>query len=1036
MRTTACVISACVFFSWNAWCQRYTISTIAGTTRLLDGGNATSAPLREPIAVAVDSSGNLYIADMADNRIRKVDQKGIISTYAGTGVPGYSGDLGLAAAAKLNSPSGIALDAKGNLYVADSGNFVIRRISVDGTINTVAGNGNPKAAGDNGPAISAQINPVAVAVDAQGNYYIADGYNFRIRKVKANGIITTIAGTGYAGYSGDGGVATSAEIDFVPDLAVDNVGDVYLADYYNLAVREIAPTGIITTIAGGVDYGSIDGGVPATLAVMLPQGVALDGSSNLYIADDDSNNTVIWQVNLATGLIYNFAGSGAVGFQGDGRQATAAELNSPGGLAISAGQLYFADTGNARVREIKNGIITTVAGTGSGDGGAATLAFLNYPEGLAINSAGDILVADTGNDEARLFRVGADINPFGQVLGAPNGVAVDQTGSFYVTDEEPNFPSENPHVLKLEPDGTTSIIAGSGPDGFGGDNGPAGDASISLPQGLAVDASGNIYLADFGNNRVRMINTQGIITTIAGNGKPFFSGEGGLATAAGINPVDVAVDAVGDLFVVDQGNNRIREITPNNIISTVVGTGVAGYTGDGGPATTATLDVPTGIALDQAGNLYIADAGNSVVRRVTSTGLITTIAGTGTLTPSSGDGGPAVGAALNPWRVAVDQAGNVYVTDSFNDRVRMLTPQMVRPAGMTIVSGDGQTAMVGTALDAPLVLQVTDATGAGIPGELVNFAVSPVGAATLNPSPALTLNDGTVSLTVTLGSTPGPITITATSYAVSNLNFSVTATASTAPAISTGGIASAGLSDPPVQVLSPNAIVSIFGKNFAPSGTATPAGLVHGQLPTNLAGVCVEFATVRAPIFAVYPSQINVQVPAVAPGNIPVQVITDCATPQAVASPPVSVASQATAPEFFYFTTKASGADPIAAVNAVTGGYIGAAGLIGGATFTPAKPGDYLTLFATGFGATNPSFAPGVLPSGTAAVTAPVSITFGDVTLSKSEILYVGVSQFAGLYQVNIQVPAGVADGNQPLVITVGGVASPAKAFLTVQGSE
>jgi uncharacterized protein (TIGR03437 family) len=268
------------------------------------------------------------------------------------------------------------------------------------------------------------------------------------------------------------------------------------------------------------------------------------------------------------------------------------------------------------------------------------------------------------------------------------------------------------------------------------------------------------------------------------------------------------------------------------------------------------------------------------------------------------------------------------------------------------------------------------------------------------------------------------------------VTFSLTALASDSPSISTGGITSAGLSNPPVKLLSPNAIVTIFGSNFAPAGTAQQAGLVNGQLPTNLAGVCVEFATVRAPIFALYPSQVNVQVPAVATGNAPVQVITGCDTPQAVASPPISVAAQATAPEFFYFTTVGSGANPIAAVNAVTGGYVGAPGLISGATFTPAKPGDYLTLFATGFGATNPAFAPGVLPSGSAPVTAPVSITFGGVTLAQSDILYVGVSQFAGLYQVNIQVPAGVADGDQPLVITVGGVASPANAFIAVQNSQ
>jgi uncharacterized protein (TIGR03437 family) len=314
----------------------------------------------------------------------------------------------------------------------------------------------------------------------------------------------------------------------------------------------------------------------------------------------------------------------------------------------------------------------------------------------------------------------------------------------------------------------------------------------------------------------------------------------------------------------------------------------------------------------------------------------------------------------------------------------------------------------------------------------VTFTVSPAGAATVAPSPALTLNDGTVTATVTLGSNTGALTITAKAAGLPSAVFTVTAVASNAPSIATGGITSAGLSNPSVNVLSPNAIVTIFGTNFAPAGTAKQAALVNGQLPTNVAGVCVEFATVRAPIFAVYPGQVNVQVPAVTPGNVPVQVITDCDQTQAVASQPVSVAAQATAPEFFYFTTSGSGSNPIAAINAVTGGYIGAAGLISGATFTPAKPGDYLTLFGTGFGATNPAFAPGVLPSGTASVTAPVSITFGGVTLDPSQVLYVGVSQFAGLYQVNIQVPAGVPDGDQPLEITVGGVASPADAFITV----
>ncbi len=1036
MRIPALLLLTCAFFLANAWSQSYVISTIAGTPRLLDGGLATAAPLREPISVAVDASGNFYIADESDNRIRKVNPAGIISNYAGNGIPGYSGDRGPANSAELSFPTGIALDSKGNMYVADEGNAVIRRIAVDGTINTVAGNGNPSFAGDGGPATSAQLDPAAVAVDSQGNLYIADSYNYRIRKIDTNGIITTIAGDGVEGYSGDNGPATSAEIDFVSDLAVDNAGNIYLADYYNYEIRKIDTTGMLTAFAGGVPYGPIEeNGIPATTAVMVPYGVAFDGSGNIYISDDNLNATAVRRVDLATGLIYTAAGSGAIGFTGDGGQALAAELNSPAGLAISNGVVYFADVANERVRMVSNNnIITTVAGTGIRDNGPATNAFLNFPEGITIDGSGDVLVADTGNAEARRFKVGGNINSLGQLQGgAPFGATVDQAGNFYLTAEEPSFPSELPQVLKIGPDGTTAVIAGNGPDGFSGDGGPATLAVFNTPQGVAVDAAGNIYVADYGNHRVRKIDTTGTINTIAGNGKVQFSGDNGPATSAGMDPFDLALDSAGDILVVDQLNNRIRKIAPNNTITTVVGTGVPGYSGDGGPAAEALLKLPSGIALDSSGNMYIADEGNAAVRRVTSSGLITTIAGNGELTPSAGDGGPAIAAQLDPLSIAVDASANVYVTDSLNDRVRMLTPQTVKAATMSLVSGNNQSGTVGTGLAAPLVLKIADSTGAGVPAVLVTFTVSPAGAATVTPSPALTLNDGTVSAMVVLGTNPGPVTITALSYALPNVTFSVTALASNSPSISTAGIVSAGLSNPPVNVLSPNAIVSVFGTNFAPAGTTAQAALVNGQLPTNVAGVCVEFATVRAPIFAVYPTQVNVQVPAVTAGDVPVQVITGCGTQEAVASPPVSVAAQATAPEFFYFTHNSKGANPIAAIDPVTGGYIGAPGLISGATFTPAAAGDYLTLFATGFGATSPSFAPGVLPSGGATVTAPVSITFGGVTLSPSQILYVGLSQFAGLYQVNIQVPVNITDGNQPVVITVGGVSSPANAFITVQ---
>lgn len=1034
MRTLAVFLLSCACFLNDASAQPYTISTAAGTNRLMNGSPATSVPLRLPAAVALDAQGNLYIADQADNRIRKVNPAGIISTYAGTGLPGYTGDRGPAASATLNFPSGIAIDAHGNMYIVDEGNSVVRRIAADGTINTVAGNGNPTYAGDNGPAISAQINPTAVAVDQAGNLYIADGFNYRIRKVDTNGIITTIAGTGVEGPAGDNGPATSATIDFVTDLAVDNAGNVYVADYYNYEVREITATGTILDFAGGQDADQTGDGIPADMAPMVPTGLALDGLGNLYISDTNVYNTCVHRVDLSSGLIYTVAGSGVIGFSGDGTSALTAEFSYPAGLAAGAGTVYIADETNFRVRTVQNYVINTVAGTSIRDNGPAADAFLNFPEGLAIDTNGNLLVADSGNEEARRFKIGGTINAIGELQqGAPYGAAADQAGNFYVTDEQPTFTSEMPYVLEIAPDGTTAIAAGDGPDGFSGDGGPATLAVLNAPQGVAKDTAGNVYVADYGNHRVRKIDVSGNIATIAGNGKSQFSGDGGLATSAGIDPFDLAVDHAGDIFVVDQSNNRIREIKPDNTITTVAGTGLAAYSGDGGLAPAAALDKPSGIALDTAGDLYISDRGNHVVRRVNAQGLITTIAGNGAFTPSAGDGGPAIAAQLDPFGLALDAAGNVYVVDSFNDRVRMLTPQIVKAASMSLVSGTGQSGMVGTGLAAPLVLKITDSTGAGVPGVVVTFTVSPEGAATINPSPAITLNDGTVTAMVTLGANPGPVTITALSYGLPNVTFSLTANAANTPSIAAAGVVSAGLSNPHVAALAPNAIVTIFGSSFAPEGTAAQGQVVNGRIATNVAGVCVEFDTVRAPIFSVYPTQINAQVPALSAGNVPVQVITGCDTPQALASPPVSVPAQATAPEFFYFTVVGSGPYPIAAVNAVSGGYVGPAGLISGATFMPAKPGDYLTLFATGFGATNPVFAPGMVPSGTPKVTAPVSVSFGGVTLEASDILYVGLSQFAGLYQLNVQVPAGVPDGNQPVVITVGGVASPATAYIAVE---
>jgi len=424
---------------------------------------------------------------------------------------------------------------------------------------------------------------------------------------------------------------------------------------------------------------------------------------------------------------------------------------------------------------------------------------------------------------------------------------------------------------------------------------------------------------------------------------------------------------------------------------------------------------------------------------VTPNGLITTIAGTGVGIPASGDGGLATSAQMAPFRVALDPAGNIYVSDSVNDRIRMLVPKLVAPVAIAVASGNNQSGIVGATLTSRLVVKVSDSAGNPIPNVIVNFAVSPANAAVINPSPSITVLDGTASASVVLGNQPGPITITAAVTGLTPVSFSLTANPAispTAPLISAGGIVSAGLSAPAIAAISPNAIVSIFGQNFAPAGTASQVGagdLVSGKLPTNFAGACVQFGGVLAPILAVFSNQLNVQVPQVPAGTTKVQVINKCGSAAQEMSPAVTVNAQPTAPEFFYFTHNADGTAAIAAIDAISGAFIGATGLLPGATFTPATPGEYLTLFATGFGATSPSYNPGDLPTGTAQITAPVSVTIGGVKLDPSAILYAGVTADAGLYQLNLQVPSGVASGNQPVVITVGGVASPATAYITMR---
>jgi len=645
-------------------CGQGIITTVAGTTWVFrgDDGPATSAPLGTLRGVAVDAAGNVYASDPDNYLVVKISPSGILTVVAGNGMLGFSGDGGPATSAGL-SPQGVAVDAAGNLHIADFGNNRIRKVSPSGTISTVAGSGTKGFSGDGGAATGASLNgPAGVVVDAAGNLYIADSNNNRIRKVSPSGTISTVAGNGTRGFSGDGGPATSAGLS-PQGVAVDAAGNLYIADTFNSRIRKVSPDGMMTTVAGvGPEY-------PAN-----------------------------------------------GGFSGDGGPATSASLYLPGSVVVdAAGNLYIADSYNHRIRKVSpDGIITTVAGDGftddysrgrfSGDGGPATSASLNFPVGVAVDAARNLYIADFGNHRIRkvspsgtistvagngVYKFGGDGGPaVSASLNWPVKVAVDAAGNLYIAD------IYNNRIRRVSPSGTISTVAGGGTWAFSGDGGPATSASLALPVDVAADAAGNLYIADMNNNRVRKVSPGGIITTVAGNAAQRYSGDGGPATSASLFlPHGVAVDSSGNLYIADQYNNRIRKVSAGGIITTVAGNGAKAFSGDGGPAANASLAAPVGVAVDGSGNLYIADWGNNRLRKVSAAGTITTVAGNG-IAGFSGDGGPATSASLSwPEGVGVDAAGNLYIADSNNERIRKVSPSgtigTVAGNGTRGGSGDG-----------------------------------------------------------------------------------------------------------------------------------------------------------------------------------------------------------------------------------------------------------------------------------------------------------------------------------------------------------
>ena len=735
------------------------ITTVAGNGWFSyggDGGQATDAALNGPAGGALDSAGDLlFIGDTGNNVVREVNlTTGVITTVAGNGTGGYSGDNGPATAAELSNPAGLALDSAGDLFITDWSNSRIREMNyTTGIITTVAGNGTGGYRGDNGKATAAELYyPYAVVLDSTGDLFIADAGNNRIREVNTAGVISTVAGNGTVGYSGDNGKATAAELDNSSGIALDSVGDLFIADQGNVRIREVNhTTRMITTVAGNGSWGYTGDNGKATAAELdAPAGIALDGAGNLFIADASNNR--VRKIDHATGLITIAAGGGELGF--DGQSYSGNPSAAPAGQFVldltdllpnintNQNSSYFLGLTDTAQSSVLGGTITsfqivesngTVLGTcpsgaASGDvpqssyGGSTAYAFFTPPlvtgvgplvtgvgsatgpvaGGTTVTIAGMNLAGatvDFGSTAATIISDTSTQITVSDPAGTVGTVDVTVTtaagrSSLSTADRFTYLPTATITTLAVSPSlpaaygtqltFTATVASGSGsPTGgtvtFLNGNSTLGTASLvsgvarlqvsTLAPGTDLVTASYSGYGYFGGSST-VLEPNSAITTVAGGVSP---GDGGAATAAEVNgPQGVAFDSAGNLFIADTRNSRIREVNHvTGIITTVAGTGTAGYSGDYRQATAAELDNATGVAVDTAGNLFIADSGNNVVREVNhATGVITTLAGNGTQ-DYGGDNGQAIAAELaNPTGVALDSAGDLFIADFWNNRIR------------------------------------------------------------------------------------------------------------------------------------------------------------------------------------------------------------------------------------------------------------------------------------------------------------------------------------------------------------------------------
>lgn len=585
-------------------------------------GTGASARFEKIDGLVVDPAGNVFVADTSNHVIRKVTPAGVVTTVAGlAGIRGSADGIG--SAASFSDPMSIAIDTSGNLFVADYGNSVIRKITPAGVVTTFAGAAGNAGPGLDGAGASARFSgPLGIAIDASNNLFVTDEFNQTVRKITPAGVVSTFAGQ--TGVMGDNdGTGAGARFNIPTSIAVDVAGNVYVGEGSQV-VRKISPAGVVVTLAGAAGNSGSTDGTGAAARFSYPRGLAVDAAGNVYVAD--ANNCVIRKISPA-GVVSTLAGAQAAFSSIDGT-GMAATFNLPSGIAIdAAGTLYVGEENGFVVRKVTlAGVVSTLAGDPShfglvdATGAAARFNFGGNFGGqatTAVDASGNVFVTDFQNAAVRKITPTGVVSTFLPATGGPQGLAIDASGNVYVGSQQT--------VLKVTPAGVASILAGS-LGGQGSADGTGAAARFGDIAALALDTAGNLYVTDSINDTIRKITPAGVVTTIAGTAGTAGSADGIGSAATFSTPSGIAVDTAGNVYVTDAENSTIRKITPAGVVSTLAGTAGVKGSADGSGAAASFL-FPFSIAVDSMGNLYVAELVNDDIRKITPAGVVTTVVG-------------------------------------------------------------------------------------------------------------------------------------------------------------------------------------------------------------------------------------------------------------------------------------------------------------------------------------------------------------------------------------------------------------------------